>query len=61
MEDGPYGGARTVSMSERIDEVRGRGRVVLGGQEEPMSKELILPFFNSMVTVSLAHFMRNLD
>ena len=61
MEDGPYGEARSVSMRERKDEVRGRGMVVPGGQEEPMSKESIIPFFNSMVTVSLAHFMRNLD
>lgn len=26
-----------------------------------MSEEVKVPFFNSMVTVSLAHFMRNLD
>lgn len=26
-----------------------------------MSKEVRIPFFSSMVTVSLAHFMRNLD
>lgn len=37
-----------------------RSAVFICGETEVMVPETIVPFFNSIVTDSLAHFMRNL-
>lgn len=60
MKDSSYDGANILAGDWKKKKKKWGG-IFPRGSDEQRSKEVRIPFFSSMVTVSLAHFMRNLD